>query len=414
MILPYSPKKAPDVFSGAFFYAGKAPILLMQAGLYIHIPFCIRKCRYCDFYSVTDRNRIDAFLCALHREIRLRAADGNKSFDTIYIGGGTPSMLSSAQIGSILEALFRSFPIEASCEVTLEANPGTVDGQRLARLRALGITRLQLGIQSFQDEALQFLGRIHTGREAERVLQDALAIGGWKVGADLIYNIPVRGRLALMQDLAHLARIRPHHLSCYSLGIEEGTALHDALQRGEFQPLPEAEEAGRFRIVAEKLSDAGYAQYEISNFALVLNGDDHINRSRHNGKYWSGAPYLGLGPGAHSYLPHVRSWNDRNLAGYVENLSQGRLPPGGSEALSRENRMVETVFLGLRTSEGIDSHTFHADFGIDLAGIIRQMMAQRPWRRLMAFDGARVVLTRDGWVVMDAVVRQIVERISGR
>jgi oxygen-independent coproporphyrinogen-3 oxidase len=156
-------------------------------------------------------------------------------------------------------------------------------------------------------------------------------------------------------------------------------------------------------------------QYEVSNFAWVPNGgDDQVNRSRHNGKYWSGAPYLGLGPGAHSYVPHVRSWNDRNLAGYMENLAADRLPPGGSEELSPENRMVEAIFLGLRTSDGIDMQAFQKDFGIDLVGIIRQMMEKRHYRRLMAFDDTRVALTRDGWVVMDAVVRQILDRISGR
>jgi oxygen-independent coproporphyrinogen-3 oxidase len=387
----------------------------MKAGLYIHIPFCIRKCRYCDFYSLTDRNRIDAFLSALHREIRLRAATCKASFDSMYIGGGTPSILSSSQIGSILDALFRCFRVEAECEITLEANPGTVDGQGLLRLRSLGINRLQLGIQSFQDEVLRFLGRIHTGREAERILLEALAIGGWKVGADLMYNIPVRDRFALMQDLEQIVRIGPHHLSCYSLSVEEGTGLHDALQRREFQPLPEAEEAERFRIVAETLSQAGYVQYEVSNFAWVPNGgDDQVNRSRHNGKYWSGAPYLGLGPGAHSYVPHVRSWNDRNLAGYMENLAADRLPPGGSEELNPENRMVEAIFLGLRTSDGIDVQDFQKDFGIDLVGIIRQMMEKRHYRPLMAFHDTRVALTRDGWVVMDAVVRQILDRISGR
>jgi len=404
------PKQAPEIFSGACFLSRGHS--LQKAGLYVHIPFCLRKCRYCDFYSVTDLSRIDDFLAGLIREIRLRSQHHDLLCDTIYIGGGTPSVLSASHIGSILDTLFRCFRIDPDMEITLEANPGTVDSRRLRELQSLGIHRLQLGIQSFQDPVLQFLGRIHTSREAENALLEALSIGGWKVGADLIYNIPIRGRMDLANDLNVMIRFQPQHLSCYSLTVEEGTELHEAMNRKEFRMLSEEEEADRFGMVSETLEHAGYIQYEVSNFAFIGSGGKQTpNRSRHNGKYWTGAPYLGFGPGAHSYIASVRSWNDGNLTGYMQALSDGALPPGEYEVLTRENRITEAIFLGLRTLEGIDVSQFQKDFDIDLVSILQPMMDTSDIRSLMTVDETRVRLTRNGWAVLDAIVRRLIDRI---
>lgn len=383
---------------------------MKTAGLYVHIPFCLRKCRYCNFYSITDPSRLDDFLGALIREIHLRSQETEIVFDTIYIGGGTPSVMGAAQIGAILDTLFQCFRIDPDVEITLEANPGTVDRRWLGQVQSLGIHRLQLGIQSFQDSVLQFLGRIHTAREAEQVLLDALSLEGWKVGADLIYNIPVRDRKDLVEDLSTMIRFQPQHISCYSLTVEEGTVLEEAIQRKEFRVLSEEEEADRFRMVSEMLTDAGYLHYEISNFAFDgPKKEGRTNRSRHNCKYWMGAPYLGVGPGAHSFVSPIRSWNDRDLTGYVQALSDGKLPPGGYEVLTRDNRILETVFLGLRTVEGIDLKEFQKDFDIDLVSILNPMMALDD--SLMMLDGTRVRLTLNGWAVLDAIVQHLVDRI---
>ncbi len=405
-----SPETGAGVFLRRLFSFKEHP--LKPAGLYVHFPFCLRKCRYCDFYSITDLSFIDDFLTALIREIHWRSQDHQGLCDTIYIGGGTPSVMRPAQIGTILDTLYRCFQIDANVEITLEANPGTLDRERLRELRSLGIHRLQLGIQSFQDAVLQFLGRVHTAQEAERALSDALSLGGWKVGADLIYNIPVRDRKDLIGDLNTMIRYQLPHLSCYSLTVEAGTNLQQAVQQGEFQMLSEEEEADRFRMVSEMLSDAGYLQYEVSNFAFDGSGGEQaINRSRHNGKYWTGAPYLGFGPGAHSFVPYVRSWNDRDLTGYVQALLDGKLPPGGQEVLTRENRIIETIFLGFRTMEGIDVSQFRKDFGIDLVAMLDPMMDIHDFQSLMILDGTSVRLTRHGWVVLDAVVHRLIDRI---
>lgn len=405
------PKQAPENISGACFRSRGHP--LEKAGLYVHIPFCLRKCRYCDFYSITDLSQIDAFLACLIREIHLRSQDHDLLCDTIYIGGGTPSVMNPAHIETILGNLFRCFRIAPNMEITLEANPGTVDSRRLRELHALGIHRLQLGVQSFQDPVLQFLGRIHTAREAEHALLEASSLGGWKVGADLIYNIPIRDRRNLANDLDRMIRIQPLHLSSYSLTIEEGTDLYEAMNRKEFQILSEEEEADRFGMVSETLEYAGYTQYEVSNFAFNGSGgkQEELNRSRHNRKYWTGAPYLGFGPGAHSYIASVRSWNDRNWAGYMRALSDGKRPPGGYEVLTRENRITEAVFLGLRTLEGIDVSQFRKDFDIDLVSILHPMMDRSDIETLLIVDETCVRLTRNGWAVLDAIVRHIIDRI---
>lgn len=404
------PKQASEMFSGACFRSRGHP--LKKAGLYVHIPFCLRKCRYCDFYSITDLSRIDDFLAGLIREIHLRSQDHDILCDTIYIGGGTPSVMSPAHIGSILDTLFRCFRLDPDMEITLEVNPGTVDSRRLRELRSLGIHRLQLGIQSFQDPVLLFLGRIHTAREAEHALMEALSLGGWKVGADLMYNIPIRDRKDLTEDLNTMAHYQPQHLSCYSLTVEEGTGLHEAMNRKEFQMLSEDEEAHRFGMVSETLEHAGYTQYEVSNFALNdSEGRFEHNRSSHNRKYWTGAPYLGFGPGAHSFVSSVRSWNDRNLTGYMQALSDGKLPPGGYEVLTRENRITEAIFLGLRTLEGIEVSQFQRDFGIDLVSILHPMMDMGDIQSLMIVDETRVRLTRNGWAVLDAIVARLIDRI---
>ena len=249
------------------------------AGLYFHIPFCKRKCPYCDFYSVTGRDHLAAFLAALHREIALRAAP-EMTVNTVYFGGGTPSLLSPAAVADVLAAVRTHFNLLADVEVTLETNPGAVGREGLARLRKIGVNRLNIGVQSFRDDALHFLGRIHNRAEACAVIDQARAAGFDNLGVDLIYGLPGQTLAGWESDLEQALHYRPEHLSCYILTFEPGTPMTRDLERGRLAPLAESRVVDMFETTAAVLSGHGYDHYEISNFARTPDF-----RSRHNMKY---------------------------------------------------------------------------------------------------------------------------------
>ena len=254
------------------------------AGLYIHIPFCRRKCPYCDFYSVTGTERAADFLTALESEMRLYA-DRPLVFDTLYIGGGTPSVLSVEDIRRILRAAGNAFQILPDSEITLEVNPGTVTVEKLHRLRLAGINRISIGVQSFQQDNLEFLGRIHSSTEASASIRAARQAGFERIGLDLIYGLPDQSRAAWRADLEQALQFAPQHLSCYALTYEPGTPLSADRAAGRFQAAADETVAALFRETAAFLQDRGYEHYEISN---VARGSD--SRSRHNCKYWNFAP----------------------------------------------------------------------------------------------------------------------------
>ena len=293
------------------------------AGIYVHVPFCVRKCAYCDFYSITDLGLKPAFLSALRAEIAATAA-GGLVFDTIHIGGGTPSTLEPGEVEAILALLASRFRFEAPVEITLEANPGTVDRDRLKGFRAAGVNRLTVGVQSFDAANLELLGRIHTAAEAERAVADARAAGFDELGLDMIYGLPDQTASAWAADLERALAHAPEHLSCYMLTIEPGTPLGRLRDSGRLRPAPDDRVAELFTQTSEMLTARGYRHYEIANFARCDAADcagAHV--SRHNSKYWAYAPYLGFGPAAHSFLPPRRFWNHGNLGRYVEAVRAG-------------------------------------------------------------------------------------------
>ena len=298
-------------------------------GVYVHIPFCLRKCLYCDFYSTADLSLKPAFLEALITEIA--ATDpGELVFDTIYFGGGTPSLLSPPEVARILGGLFSRFHFQEPVEITLEANPGTVGLESLKGLRSAGVNRLNIGVQSFQDENLAQLGRIHSAAQAQEALAAARRAGFGELGLDLIYGLPGQRRPAWFTDLRRALAYQPEHLSCYMLTLEPGTPLAERHRFGRFRPAPEARVAELFMATSEFLAGRGYLHYEVSNFARCgPSGCRQARVSRHNSKYWSHAPYLGFGPAAHSFLPPKRFWNHRDVARYVEDLRAGRRPLAG-------------------------------------------------------------------------------------
>ena len=285
-------------------------------GLYIHIPFCIRKCAYCGFYSVTDLTRIPDFLAALRREMNLNKGV-YREFDTVYIGGGTPSVLAAADLERLIGDIRTAFTITSDAEITLEANPGDITAGLLATLRRAGVNRLNIGCQSFDDETLAFLGRRHQSRQALEAIRLARDAGFDNLGIDLIYGLPGPSGNAFavwLDTLRTTLSLHPEHLSCYQLTVEADTPLAALRQEGRIIFPDDDLQAQYFFRTAEILEEAGYRHYEVSNFAR---GDRF--HSRHNSKYWDHSPYLGLGPAAHSFDGRQRRWNHRSL----DSLSAG-------------------------------------------------------------------------------------------
>lgn len=359
------------------------------AGLYVHVPFCQRKCPYCDFASGTDLAMVADWLRAIKQEMGFYR-DFAPEFDTLYLGGGTPSLLTAEQLAVLLERLQEQFPFAPDTEITLEANPDDLTLQILKRYRELGINRLSLGVQSFDDRELAFLGRRHDAAQALRALAWAREAGFANLGLDLIYGLPGQTIEHWQRNLETALDFCPEHLSCYQLTIEAGTPLARRQAEGQFQPLPEEREREFFLFTSRFLEDRGYLHYEISNFARGSS-----NRSRHNGKYWNHTPYLGLGPAAHSFRDRRRWWNHRFLKDYCQALSTGAAPVADEEILTPEQARLEALYLGLRTREGVDLDLLlEARRGkIELQEMVRAGLAEVRDDRLLP--------TREGLVVAD-------------
>ncbi len=340
------------------------PVTSPAAGIYIHVPFCVAKCPYCDFYSVTSLNLIPDYLEALLIEIN-RCDVAVPTADTVYFGGGTPSTLSPRQIESIFDGLHDRFSIDSAAEITLEMNPGTVDPQRLADYRSAGINRLNIGLQSFSDLNLRWLGRIHDARQGRDSFRWARQSGFDNIGLDLIYGLPGQTEKQWGAELSAAVDLGAEHLSCYTLTVEPGTPLGRKAGRKKIAPLNEELIGALFSLTREFLEHHGYRQYEVSNYARVSPADTIDYRSRHNRKYWTLAPYLGFGPAAHSFMDNRRWWNKRSLKAYVAAIASHQSPLSEMETLSREQQMMETIYLSLRQTEGIDTIAFESRFDLN-------------------------------------------------
>lgn len=360
------------------------------AGLYSHIPFCKHKCPYCDFYSVTARDDMAAFLSALHREIALRS-DPQMAVNTVYFGGGTPSLCAPQAVSELLAAMRAHFDIHENAEITLEANPGAVRGDDLVHLREAGVNRLNIGVQSFRGEALRFLGRIHNRAEAVAVIDRARAAGFDNLGLDLICGLPGQTVADWEADLEQALTFRPEHLSCYILTFEPGTPMTRDLQQGRLIPPDEDRVVELFETTATFLAGRGYDHYEISNFARTPDF-----RSHHNLKYWHFEPYLGFGPSAHSYRDRRRSWNLADIAGYTQRLLQSRLPEGSYEELSQEQQLLEALLLGLRLKEGFNVAAFEKRFKLSVQATFGRLLNQLAEEGCLADRAGHCALTIKG------------------
>ncbi len=366
-------------------------------GLYVHIPFCLRKCGYCGFFSVTDRECFPEFLTALGREAALHGPGWGR-FDSLHIGGGTPSLLPADDLVRLLDDLRTCFTIDPAAEITVEVNPGDVDPQYLRTLRSAGVNRLTIGCQSFDDAVLAFLGRRHTARQALAAVEAARGAGFANIGLDLIFGIPGQSADHWRQTLAGACSLGPDHLSCYQLTIEAGTPFARRHNSGEIALPDDETQADLFLATSRTLADKGFLQYEVSNFARSRGTE-----SRHNSKYWRHTPYLGLGPAAHSFDGRRRWWNVRSVEGYIAELRAGRLPAAESELLTADQLRTEALFLGMRTSEGVNLGEFRRRFGQDLRGEKADLIARLAKEGLVELRDGCLRPTRAGMAVSDSL-----------
>ena len=377
-----------------------------DAGLYIHIPFCVRKCPYCDFYSTTDLSLKPRFLKALVAEMEMVSAAG-LCFDALYIGGGTPSVFESDHISQIVSAVYQNFDFLPDSEITIEVNPGTASVEQFKGYRKAGANRINIGVQSFNQENLDFLGRIHTADEARSAINGARRAGFNNIGLDFIYGLPDQSKSDWLLDLEQAIEHHPAHLSCYMLTYEKGTPLNEDLRAGRVQSLADEHLRALFETTIDFLEAHGYFQYEISNFArLAKDGQPLV--SRHNLKYWTQLPYVGLGPSAHSFNRSQRYWNVSNIDLYFEAVESGRQPIAEKEVLTTEQEMIEAIYLGLRTTQGIDSVRFRKKFGIDLLESFQDVIADLEKRHYLKLGTTYIAITRQGRAFVDSVVSMFV------
>jgi oxygen-independent coproporphyrinogen-3 oxidase len=321
-------------------------------GLYIHIPFCRNKCPYCSFFSVTSLTEKPGFLTALSREMNMYQ-DAFNRFDTIYIGGGTPSVLTVKEVEELLTRIRHCFSISEDAEITMEVNPADIDLNYLKALNLMGINRLNIGIQSYDENILRFLGRRHSAVQGISALETAREAAFRNIGIDLVYAIPGQDMKSWMNTIETIISFDVEHLSCYQLSVDPGTPLKSRHTAGEFEMPSEDMQIEFFLNTSLTLESAGYIHYEVSNFAKSM-----VLASRHNQKYWDQTPFLGLGPAAHSFRENRRWWNHSSIERYVQDIEEGRPPVELSETLNPEQLCLEALFLGLRTKKGIHLDNF--------------------------------------------------------
>ena len=370
--------------------------------VYLHVPFCRRRCSYCDFSIAVRRTiPVDVYVAAIRRELELVAAAGEwdrEPLETLYLGGGTPSLLTPDALADLV-ALFRGPEVvgggrrTTDVEVTIEANPDDVSAAAATAWHAAGITRVSLGVQSFSDAVLAWMHRTHDAARAEAAVGTLRAAGFENISLDLILALPDAVHPQLRADLARAVALEPAHLSVYGLSVEPRTPLARWLSGGALAPTPERRYAEEFLAAHELLAAAGFEHYEVSNYARPG------RRSRHNAAYWTGQPYAGVGPSAHSFGGGVRRWNLAAWAAYARALGAGRRPEAEREVLSADQRRLEAVYLGLRTSGGIARAALPAS-GLPVA----EHAARQGW---LVAEGDRLRATPAGWLRLDEIVTRL-------
>jgi oxygen-independent coproporphyrinogen-3 oxidase len=372
-----------------------------MAGVYIHIPFCKQKCHYCNFFSLaTQRYRKEFFEALLNEIVARRDYLEGETLGTVYFGGGTPSLLSGSEINRIIELLQKTFPVSKDAEITLEANPDDVSWEWLSSLRSTSVNRLSLGIQSFFDEDLHYLNRVHQSDQAMKAIKMVRDAGYENITIDLIYGIPGLSMEKWQKNLETFFSLSIPHLSAYALTVEKRTALHHLISKGKLPAPDESDSIGHFRLLQKLTLEMGYIHYEISNFSLP----GHY--SRHNSIYWLGGNYLGLGPSAHSYNGKSRQWNVSNLGQYIRGMANPEKIIE-TEQLSVSQRFNEYVMTSLRTVWGCDSEHIRNVFGEKRKDLFIDSTGKFIKRGLLRCEGSIYYLTEEGKLFADGIASEL-------
>ena len=368
-----------------------------MAGIYIHIPFCKHKCNYCNFYSLASTRYIDQIGKAIIRELiqRKNYLEGQQ-IETIYFGGGTPSIIETVDIERILNAVYQYFSVESDAEITLEANPDDLSSEKFVALKKAGINRLSIGIQSFRQEDLGFLSRTHSSSQVTQCITDAQQAGFRNLSIDLIYGIPTLTDQGWEENLHKAFSFGIPHISAYSLTIENKTPLEFMIRKGKMKPVDENLTLSQFHILCTLMKDRGYEHYEVSNFCLP---GEH---SRHNTAYWQGKSYLGAGPSAHSFNGISRCWNVANLATYIETVTAGEVK-SEQELLSPTTQLNEYIMTSLRTMWGCDLVEVKRKFGEVIAENILLDALTFIESKQLIYQQGKLVLTIEGLLFADGI-----------
>jgi oxygen-independent coproporphyrinogen-3 oxidase len=360
---------------------------------------------YCDFYSQVDLSLIHPYLDALKKEIQDSAGSGKK-IQTLYFGGGTPSVLTAFQIEQIMNEIQSRFRLCSDPEITVEVNPKTINQTKLNDYFSLGINRLSIGVQSFDDGKLKFLSRVHTAAHARDAVRSAHRAGFENIGLDLIYGLPDESKTRWQADLDAAISLSPVHLSCYLLTVEPSTLLHEAVENGHVRPLTSDRQSQLFYHTADVLIRNGFEHYEISNFSRGSQ-----NRSVHNSTCWQGDSYRGFGAAAHSFDGRHRFWNHSDIAAYIRDVQGNRPPVEETEKLSGKQQMLERVMLGLRTRDGIDVPGFESGFNQSFESMFSATIQQVTGNGLGGFHQDRFSLNLKGMMRLNAIVEAFAEKI---
>ena len=371
-----------------------------MAGIYIHIPYCKQKCSYCDFHFSTNLQSKSLLIKAINKELELRKNEINQPLETIYFGGGTPSILSENELESIFETIYKNYSTSSIKEITLEANPDDLTKEKLAFLKSTPINRFSIGVQSFFEEDLRLMNRAHNAQEAEKSIKLTQDFGFENITIDLIYGSTTTTDEMWRENLKKAIELNVPHISSYALTVEEKTVLDHQIKKGETKPIDDNRQNDQFQILVDTLTANNFIQYEISNF-----GKENYF-SHHNSNYWKGVPYIGIGPSAHSYNGKQRAWNIANNAKYMQSINQNILPDE-IEILNESDQFNEMIMIGLRTIYGIDLNRINSEFSQQLIDSFYQEINQLLEENLIEKQGNKIILKPEAKFFADGIASRL-------
>ena len=380
-----------------------------MAGIYAHVPFCVKRCVYCDFYSNTNMEYKEAYISALLREMEMKSGYlRGENIQTIYFGGGTPSQLQQHDFERIFDGIYRVFPVSDNPEITIEANPDDLSDSYVSSLKTLPLNRLSVGIQSFDDDELRLLNRRHTSREAIDAVARSKDAGFSNISIDLMYAIPGQTPESWAKNIDKAIELDVSHISAYCLTYEEGAAIYKMMERKEVEPVDDDMCEQFFRILTGKLADAGYVHYETSNFAKRLASYPEGRISLHNSSYWNSTHYLGLGPSAHSYDGDSRSWNISSISGYIKAVNDGLPELYDTEVLDEIAKYNDFIITRLRTMWGVSLSELKREFGEERERYFLEKSAPYVSLNKLKKQGGNVKVSPECIFTSDAIIRDII------